>query len=82
MAEMLLCLKKKIYVVVPSFCFVKSFLCFLYLSFFFPSSDYVTGQNIVKCFHEYAMKKRKRKKKEEYEVLALCHSNSKSSNKV
>ena len=51
---------------------VVHFLSFLFmfplLFLFIPPSDYVT-EEIVTCFHEYAMKK--------YEVLASCHSNSK-----
>ena len=49
-AETLLCLKKKKkkkgYVVVPSFCFAKSFYVSFTFLFFFPSSDYVTGQKL------------------------------------
>ena len=52
MAETLLCLKRKGHVVVPSFVLLKAFMFLLPFFFFFffsfPSSDDVTGQNIVK----------------------------------
>ena len=51
--------------VVPFFSFL---FMFPSLFLFIPPSDYVT-EEIVTCFHEYAMKK--------YKVLASCHSNSK-----
>ena len=58
-------LREESYAVVPFFSFL---FMFPSLFLFIPPSDYVT-EEIVTCFHEYAMKK--------YEVLASCHSNSK-----
>ena len=40
------------------FVFLKAFM-FPLPFLFFPSSDYIIGQNIVKFFHEYAMKKKR-----------------------
>ena len=48
MVETLLCLRKKKLCGCSFICFVKSFYVSFTLFFFFPSSDYVTTQNIVK----------------------------------
>ena len=65
MAEALFCLEKKVMWLSLSLVFL---FMFPSLFLFIPPSDYVT-EEIVMCFHKYAMKK--------YEVLASCHSNSK-----
>ena len=47
-----------------------------YVSLFFSLQVTMSQDKIVTCFHEYVMKKYK------YYESILCHSNSKSSNKV
>ena len=72
MAETLLCLGKKVTWLSLSFSKKTFYISFTF--FFFLQVIMSQEKKIVTCYHEYVMKK--------YEVLAQCHSDSKSSSKV